>query len=950
MKEKIYHTYNKVQKWRKYLPILFTLSLFHLFTFPASAQIDYSYTKENPVIIASDWDFPPYEYSNDQGEPAGYNVELLQTIFKKLDIPYRIILREWSEAAQTFERRDADLVIDPSYRFHGRPYIRSTNILNYYKVQIVSSAGARKVTALADFTPEDTLVLKLDDYAANRIVDERHLDVPIIYCSPKEALAGISEGRYNYFIWGEGPLNWKKKELAIDTLITGSIDIPDGEIRIVGYDKELIDAIDDEYARLEQGGDLEKLRDKWFHPERQHDDTSPVALIVLAGAIVAVIIGLLMARLVRDRVRQAVRRSEDLNQIMEQALNMGKYYVFTIDVITGQIHNIHGDLLPEGELVREVFLPRIDKSDQEDFQKKVDLLISGELQQARYTKRLNIGSLKDPNRIWLSGLASLEYVDFKPRYITNTARDITQQIEDERINSELSAKYMKIFETNIIAMAFYDSEGDLIDMNDNMRKLCEVNEASEAWLFKTKIFDTALVKDQYLCGSREEFHVCQHAVFPQLGIDKYIELRLKPVCDDHDKVKYYVSTAREITDERNIYLEQLHYNKEMEKTNAAINEYESRLQYLLDNSQMFIWNYYPESGQITYTHSSRKNEFSETLEEFFEGVDEESMEQALTDIKACIESRQPYDAIHHYRYTPLEKHPVWYAISGIPNLDKAGKLTSYFGIARNITFLMDAQERLKRETSRAEDSGRMKSAFLANMTHEIRTPLNAIVGFSDLLPVIDTKEERMEFIRIIRNNCDMLMRLINDILEASSMGQALAIKPAECDVSSVFDDICQTLAQRVQEPGVEFIKDNPYPTCPTVLDKGRVQQVLTNFVTNAVKYTHQGFIKVGYHWERRTTFDGSGEAEGLTFYCLDTGAGIPKDKQASVFERFVKLNDFVQGTGLGLSICQNIVERCNGHIGVTSEGEGHGSTFWFWIPCERKIINLPGYDTPTLKA
>ena len=843
MKEKIYHTYNKVQKWRKYLPILFTLSLFHLFTFPASAQIDYSYTKENPVIIASDWDFPPYEYSNDQGEPAGYNVELLQTIFKKLDIPYRIILREWSEAAQTFERRDADLVIDPSYRFHGRPYIRSTNILNYYKVQIVSSAGARKVTALADFTPEDTLVLKLDDYAANRIVDERHLDVPIIYCSPKEALAGISEGRYNYFIWGEGPLNWKKKELAIDTLITGSIDIPDGEIRIVGYDKELIDAIDDEYARLEQSGDLETLRDKWFHPERQHDDTSPVALIVLAGAIVAVIIGLLMARLVRDRVRQAVRKTEDLNQMMEQALNMGKYYVFTIDVVSGQIHNIHGELLPEGELVREVFLPRIDKSDQEDFQKKVDLLISGELQQARYTKRLNIGSLKDPNWIWISGLASLEYVDFKPRYITNTARDITQQIEDERINSELSAKYMKIFETNIIAMAFYDSEGNLIDMNDNMRKLCEVNEEAEAWLFKTKIFDTALVKDQYLCGSREEFHVCQHAVFPQLGIDKYIELRIKPICDDNGKVKYYVNTAREITDERNIYLEQLRHNKEMEKTNEAINEYERRLQYLLDNSQMFIWNFYPESGMITYTHSSRKNEFSETLEEFFEGIDMESKEQALTNIRACIGSRQPYDAIHHYRYTPLEKHPVWYAISGIPNLDKAGKLTSYFGIARNITFLMDAQERLKRETSRAEDSGRMKSAFLANMTHEIRTPLNAIVGFSDLLPVIDTKEERMEFIRIIRNNCDMLMRLINDILEASSMGQALAIKPEECDFSPIFEDICQTLAQRVQEPGVEFVKDNPYPTCPTVLDKGRVQQVLTNFVTNAVKYTHQGFIR-----------------------------------------------------------------------------------------------------------
>jgi signal transduction histidine kinase len=249
---------------------------------------------------------------------------------------------------------------------------------------------------------------------------------------------------------------------------------------------------------------------------------------------------------------------------------------------------------------------------------------------------------------------------------------------------------------------------------------------------------------------------------------------------------------------------------------------------------------------------------------------------------------------------------------------------------------MEAQQKLRQETYRAEDSSRMKSAFLANMTHEIRTPLNAIVGFSDLLLVIDNQEERMEFIRIIRNNCDMLMRLINDILEASSMGQALAIRPEKVDFSIFFEDICQTLSQRIQEPGVEFIKDNPYEHCFTMLDKGRVQQVLTNFTTNAVKYTRQGFIKVGYHWDQRLTFDGSRKTDGLVFYCMDTGAGIPKEKQASVFERFVKLNDFVQGTGLGLSICQNIAESCNGHIGVTSEGEGHGSTFWMWIPCPKE--------------
>ena len=930
--------------------ILFTLSLLHLFTLPASAQLDVNYTDAHPVVIASDWDFPPYEYSNDQGDPAGYNIELLQRIFSELRIPYRIVLREWSEATQAFERRDADLVIDPTYRFHGRPYIRSINILNYYKVQIVSAPNARRVTRLDDLTPDDTLVLKLNDYAANRIVDERHLDIPILYRSPKEALAGISEGRYQHFIWGEGPLNWKKKELAMDTLIVDPIDIPDGEIRIVGYDKELIDAIDDEYARLEQSGDLEALRDKWFHPERTHDDTSLIALFVLAGTFIAVIIGLLMTQLVRARVRQVVHRAQDLNSMMEQALNMGNYYVFTIDVVTGHTHNIHGQLLPEDELVRDVFLPRIDPQDKDDFQQKIDDLLGGKIQQTRYTKRLNIGSREQPDWRWLSGLATLEYEKRKPRYIVNTARDITSQIDEERLNSEISAKYMKIFETNIVAMSFYDTDGYLIDLNENMRKLTYFNDKSEAWFRKTNIFDAGLIKGQYPKGSNDEFHACQHTYIPELGLDKYIELRMRPVFSDEGVKKFYVLTAREITDERDIYLDQLRHNQEMQKTGKAINEYENRLQYLLEKSDMFVWQFDLATRQIHFSRSLRKPGYTMSRDEYVSDMYASERDEADENLIGMIQRGEDFNAIHHFTHFPVNDRPCWYALSGVPSRNKDGMMTHYFGVARDITSLMEAQQRLKEETSRAEDSGRMKSAFLANMTHEIRTPLNAIVGFSDLLPMIDTQEERMEFIRIISNNCDMLMRLINDILEASSMGQSIAINPTEVDFSPVFDDICQTLAQRVQEPGVEFIKDNPYPTCPTVLDKGRVQQVLTNFVTNAVKYTRQGFIKVGYHWDRRAKFDGSGEANGLTFYCLDTGAGIPKDKQSSVFERFVKLNDFVQGTGLGLSICQNIVERCNGHIGVTSEGEGHGSTFWFWIPCERKPTNLPGDDTPTVKA
>ena len=371
---------------------------------------------------------------------------------------------------------------------------------------------------------------------------------------------------------------------------------------------------------------------------------------------------------------------------------------------------------------------------------------------------------------------------------------------------------------------------------------------------------------------------------------------------------------------------------EMHKISDAANKFENQLQYLLEKSKMYVWRFGFEDKVIHLSRSLRKVEFSFSRDDYYiENINPDERDSNFGNLYHMMMKGQEFNTVYHFNKTPVSSEPSWLALSGIPVRDSEGNLTGYFGVVRNITELVSIQQKLKEETARAEDSGRMKSAFLANMTHEIRTPLNAIVGFSDLLPVVDTQEERMEFIRIIRNNCDMLLRLINDILEASSMGQALAIKPEECDFAQVFNDICQTLAQRVQEPGVEFIKDNPYDTFPATIDIGRIQQVLTNFTTNAVKYTHQGHIKLGYHEQ-----DG-----GIYFYCEDTGSGIPKEKQASVFERFVKLNDFVQGTGLGLSICKAIAERCGGKIGVTSEGEGHGSTFWLWTP---RIITSPNKE------
>ena len=904
--------------------IILTIACLFAFCPTLRAEANYmrDYTNENPLIIVSDWEFPPYEFRNDHGEPDGYNVEVLNMILDKLNIPHKYVMMEWYKCTEAFDNHEADLIHALKFKYEGPEFEYTRNMITYYNIRAIRLRSTRPLRRFSQLTAEDTLTLKKNDYVDLKVSAMKNKEFTTEYHAPREALMGIRSGKYKYYMWGEQPLKMKVKELGLDGIEFDETDMPAGELRIVGYDKELIHSIDDMFARLEQSGDIEKLHDKWFYPENVHNDTSPMALILLIAIIIAAIVILLFSHMMRVRVKKAVEKSIDMNQLMTEALRSGNYYVIEYDLQSQRLKNNYGDMLPKEGLSHDEFMKRLPDTEKGKFNEAMRLMSQGEKDLGYLKRRYNKGTKNNPDWRWIEGHAVVENEDGKPRYVITSFRDYTHEIVEERINEEIASKYQSMFSNGLIAMSFYAKDGTLIDVNKRMSELCEFDKDGEEFFRKMNLFDVALVKGQYQKGDKESFHVCQRMFYPEIGIFKYIEIKVHPTYDDEGELQFYVVTARDMTAERRLYLEQAKHDKELKKATKDIQFYEKQLGYLLENSKMFLWTFDLKEGLIHFSYSGRKSDYTKTLDVFFGGATDEFRESAFKEAKEAIAHAKPYNKIVHFKYTMINPGPVWYVISGIPKFDENGNLSHYFGVARNIDNLMEAQQKLKDETKRAEESGKMKAAFLANMTHEIRTPLNAIVGFSDLLPVVESHEDRMEFIRIIRNNCDMLMRLINDILEASNVGQSLAIKPEEVDFAKVFDDICQTLAQRVDQAGVQFIKDNPYDSFMATLDKGRIQQVLTNFTTNAIKYTHQGHIKLGYREQE----------DGIYFYCEDTGAGIPKDKQDAVFERFVKLNDYVQGTGLGLSICKAIAERCNGKIGVTSEGEGHGSTFWMWTP------------------
>lgn len=269
----------------------------------------------------------------------------------------------------------------------------------------------------------------------------------------------------------------------------------------------------------------------------------------------------------------------------------------------------------------------------------------------------------------------------------------------------------------------------------------------------------------------------------------------------------------------------------------------------------------------------------------------------------------------------------WVDLKGVAQeFDERGKVTKVLGFIADIQKRRDDEQALIEAKQRAEESDRLKSAFLANVSHEIRTPLNAIVGFSEVIAHTESECEREEYLDIVKANSNLLLHLINDILDLSRIESG---KMEFIDENIQMDELCEELRQMHQmriKNDVKIIFERPAASLTIVFDSHRLRQLYSNLISNAIKYTEKGAITFGYKLK----------GDMMEGYVRDTGSGIPAEKLNNVFGRFEKLDLLKQGFGLGLSICKSILDKMGGEIWVESE-LGVGSCFYFLIPCNGKF-------------
>lgn len=497
------------------------------------------------------------------------------------------------------------------------------------------------------------------------------------------------------------------------------------------------------------------------------------------------------------------------------------------------------------------------------------------------------------------------------------------QAKEDRLALDNSEKILRNIYKNLPAgVELYDKDGYLVDINDKELEIFGLSDKHEA--LGVNLFDNPNIPLEVKERLRAKEDVNFSINYDFSKINQYVDSRRNGIINLTTKV-----TA--LYDSQNRFINYLFINIDTTETTNAytkIQEFENLFLLIGDYAKVGFahFNVLTRDGyaQDTWYRNLGEKEgipMPQVIGVYAHVVPED--QAVLKNFVGEVKTGKATSLRKEVRVCRENGKYTWTSINVmVRDYRPQDGIIEMLCINYDITPLKETEQKLIIARDKAEELDRLKSAFLANMSHEIRTPLNAIVGFSSLLAETDSRNERQEYIKIVQENNELLLQLISDILDLSKIeAGTFNFVYTNVDVNETCAEIIKSMSMKVSK-GVELIFEEPFPECYIYTDKNRFTQVISNFINNALKFTQQGSITLGYEQVSH---------QKIKFYVRDTGMGIPEEKQKSVFERFVKLNTFVQGTGLGLSICKSIVSQMGGEIGVDST-EGIGSCFWFTHP------------------
>jgi len=552
--------------------------------------------------------------------------------------------------------------------------------------------------------------------------------------------------------------------------------------------------------------------------------------------------------------------------------------VFLYDVREGLCHNVQNSEDTEKKTIAEEAM-KLHPADITKFLKATNEIIKREKSTSNINVRVK-GKEKGTFEYYrITAVPEINKMGDVDRVIYQCTID-TESLKREEEVANISYTFKQLFEQSDTAQAYFDSNGKILGRNKMADQIFGPIYGLEN-MPKLNLYDMYAIEDIVASNDPQPVDFCLRTRY-----NTYIEVSIRPFFDDNGQLLFISATVSNVTNIRNIFKENIQKRRQAEATNNRVEDYAKRIMSLMEYGKIVMWKKDVKEQSFYYTYNLNDQWQEMTLDDLGSNIYDDCKELYQREMQKVFEGRnESISMLMHLKQAPNSEE-AWYAVSGVPVLDEEGNVTAYYGIQRNVSDMKNNEEELRRETEKANNSSKLKTLFIENMTHEIRTPLNAIVGFADLLQDSDP-ETKKQITQIIKVNCMQLKRLIDNIFDISNLESGkVKVKTTFTDFALEFKHICEKLKNRVTKPGVEFIEDNPYSKCVIKIDPYRAEQVINNFVSNAIKFTDKGHIKIGYHHDGKK----------LYVYCEDTGKGIPHNKKKEIFERFVKIDNFVQGT------------------------------------------------------
>ena len=936
--------HQKPSNWQRLSSLLF-FAILSLTTMAAKSDSTRVYTEQNPLVYEDAWDLWPYAFLNDNGEPDGFNIDLIRLIMKELNIPYIIKLRPQQQAFEDLRDRKSDLMLGLAVGFHDQYGLYGNNAITLFTQSLAAPKGKpTDIKTFRDLGKEGIkVIVNPNSMSYHLMIDYGWEKNAIPRSDLREVIQQVSAHEDGQIVWNTLSLKWLMNRYHIDNLQLTPVNMPHGEYKFMSNDQQLLDRLDEAYTKLYTADKITPLQDKWFYPERLKPETPQWIWYALGIALLLIVFASAYAISYRIQSTKLNRQNLMRNRRLALILQTSQVRIWTYDIVKDQFAwcNDNGQVAYTYSM--EEFSQRYSPEDSARLKTALNRLAKGAKnnKEEELTLSLRAKDVEDGDtdlRDYYIVLSVLRRdKEGKPSVIIGTKKDVTKESQHKRDESDRALRYWSIFYTPIVGIMYFDKEGKIVNINP---KACDMFccEAEEIIAEKASIRDILGIGDMSL-ESLDGFYATHIIDLDKIPDEErtiksikakrklYNEFKLMTVYDDSEELLGIFAFARDITTLVSGFDQEQERQREINEVTGVLDNYGQALNATISDTDIRLIRYSPGSHTLTIFNGTNKIQHKLTQTRCMALVGENSKRAAmrlLTDMDDRADK-----VIEHNIQTALRAKggktlTLYFKLK--PNYDKDGDVKEYLGLLRDISELMAIEKQMAIETAKVQEVENTKNSFVKNMVQDIKEPMNTVMGYVSQIGEKAPTDNEEELCQGIAQNADYLLHLIDNILYLSRLeARMVDIKKEPCNFAEIFEEQCATGWMKYKNAETRYIVENPYEQLTIDIDADNLGHAIAQIAANAAQHTKSGVVKARYDYIGRR----------LIISIDDTGEGIPAEQLDKIKQE--QPGGAHTTKGLGLAITKELISQMEGTLEIMSE-EGSGTTVYITIPCHASVV------------